>query len=95
MNNKEYITALAKKTGNSKEQTQKLVNAVISAMSDTFDGGDNVTISGFGTFEPKKRLERVIVNPSSGQRMLVPPKIVLNFKASAAVKDTIRKGGQE
>lgn len=95
MNNKEFITALSKKTGNSKDKTQKLVNAVISAMADTFDGGDNVTISNFGTFEPKKRMERIFVNPSTGQRMLVPPKIVLGFKASAQVRDNIRKGGQE
>lgn len=95
MNNKEFITALSKKTGNSKDKTQKLVNAVISAMADTFDGGDNVTISNFGTFEPKKRMERIFVNPSTGQRMLVPPKIVLGFKASAQVRDNIKKGGQE
>ena len=95
MNNKDFITALAKKTGKSKEQTQQLANAVISAMSDTFDGGDNVTIANFGTFEPKKRLERIIVNPSTGQRMLVPPKIVLNFKAAAQVRGNIKKGGQE
>lgn len=95
MNNKEFITALSKKTGKSKDKTQKLVNAVISAMADTFDGGDNVTISNFGTFEPKKRMERIFVNPSTGQRMLVPPKIVLGFKASAQVRDNIKKGGQE
>ena len=92
MNNKEFIAALAKKTGKSKEQTQKMVNAVISAMSDTFDGGDNVTIAGFG---PKKRMERIFVSPSNGQRMLVPPKVVLGFKAAAQAKDNIKKGGQE
>lgn len=95
MNNKEFIAALAKKTGKSKEQTQKMVNAIISAMSDTFDGGDNVTIVGFGTFEPKKRLERIFVSPSTGQRMLVPPKVVLGFKAAAQARDNIKKGGQE
>lgn len=95
MNNKDFIAALAKNTDLSKDQTQKMVNAIIAAMVDTFDDGENVTIANFGTFEPKKRLERIIVNPSSGQRMLVPPKIVLNFKPSAQVKENIKKGGQE
>lgn len=72
-----------------------MVNEVIAAMSDIFDGGESVTIANFGTFEPKKRLERVIVNPSTGQRMLVPPKIVLGFKAAAQVRDNIKKGGAE
>lgn len=95
MNNKEFIAALSKRTGNNKDKTQKLVNAVIAAMADTFDGGENVNISNFGTFEPKKRMERIFVNPSTGQRMLVPPKIVLGFKPSAMVRDSVKKGGQE
>lgn len=95
MNNKEFIATLAKNTGIGKEKTQTLVNAVIAAMSATFDDGENVTVSNFGTFEPKKRTERIIVNPSSGQRMLVPPKIVLNFKPAATVKGNIKKGGAE
>ena len=95
MNNKEFIATLSQKTGKSKDETQKMVNAVISAMADTFDGGDNVTIANFGTFEPKKRMERIFVNPSNGKRMLVPPKIVLAFKAAAQVRDNIKKGGQE
>ena len=64
-------------------------------MSDIFDDGDNVTIANFGTFEPKKRMERVIVNPASGQRMLVPPKNVLAFKPAAQVRYNIKKGGIE
>lgn len=95
MNNKDFIAALAKNTDMNKDQTQRLVNAVIAAMVDTFEDGENVTVANFGTFEPKKRMERIIVNPSSGQRMLVPPKIVLNFKPSAQVKENIRKGGAE
>ncbi|MCM1079193.1 MAG: HU family DNA-binding protein [Bacteroidales bacterium] len=95
MNNKEFIATLAKNTGIGKERAQTLVNAVIAAMSSTFDEGDNVTVANFGTFEPKKRTERIIVNPSSGQRMLVPPKIVLNFKPAANVKGNIKKGGAE
>lgn len=86
---------MAKNTGVGKEKTQTLVNAVIAAMSSTFDEGDNVTVANFGTFEPKKRMERIIVNPSSGQRMLVPPKIVLNFKPAANVKGNMKKGGAE
>ncbi|MBO5427228.1 MAG: HU family DNA-binding protein [Prevotella sp.] len=95
MNNKEFIATLAKNTGVGKEKTQTLVNALIAAMSSAFDEGDNVTVANFGTFEPKKRMERIIVNPSSGQRMLVPPKIVLNFKPAANVKDNMKKGGAE
>lgn len=95
MNNKDFIASLSKASGMSRERTQSMVTAVIAAMSDTFDGGDSVAIAGFGTFEPKKRMERVMVSPTTGQRMLVPPKVVLTFKAAAATKNTARKGGDE
>lgn len=95
MNNKDFIAALSKAAGTSRDETQRMVAATIAAMQDTFDGGDSVVIPAFGSFEPKKRLERIIVNPTTGQRMLVPPKVVLTFKAAAAVKDTVKKGGDE
>lgn len=85
---------MARNTGNSKERTQQLLSAVISSMSDCFDEGDSVTIANFGVFEPKKRLERIINNPSTGQRMLVPPKIVLGFKPAAQIRENLKKGGQ-
>ena len=44
-------------------------------------------------FETKKKMERVMVNPSTGQRMLVPPKLVLNFKPNQTWRDKL-KGGQ-
>ena len=44
-------------------------------------------------FETKKKMERIMVNPASGQRMLVPPKLVLNFKRNQTLKEKL-KGGE-
>ena len=52
------------------------------------------TRMGFSTADTQ-RLERIMVNPSTGQRMLVPPKLVLGFKPSTTWKDKLKKGGQE
>ena len=52
-------------------------------------------VPNFGTFEVKKKLERIMVNPSTGQRMLVPPKLVLNFKLNANWKERVKNGGNE
>jgi len=64
-------------------------------MSDCFQEGDSVQMANFGNFEVKKKLERVMVNPTTGQRMLVPPKLVLAFKPNPTWKDKIKKGGAE
>ena len=93
MNNKEFINELAERTGYSPKDTQKLVDNIINAMGDAFQEDNAVLVPNFGTFEPKKKLERVIVNPACGQRMLVPTKVVLGFKPNQTWKDKL-KGGQ-
>ena len=91
MNNKEYIAELAQQSGYTQTDTQKMVAAVIEQMGDSFEEGNSVLIPNFGTFEVKKRLERIIVNPGTQQRMLVPPKLVLNVRPKESVKDKLNK----
>ena len=91
MNNKEYIAELAQQSGYTQTDSQKMVAAVIEQMGDSFEEGNSVLIPNFGTFEVKKRLERIIVNPGTQQRMLVPPKLVLNFRPKESVKDKLNK----
>ncbi len=92
MNNKEFIAELAARTGYSAKDTQKLATLLIDAMADAFQGDNAVLVPNFGVFETKKKMERVIVNPSTGQRMLVPPKLVLSFKPNQTWKDTLKGG---
>lgn len=92
MNNKEFIAELSQRSGYSQESTQRLVRSVIEAMATQFDEGENIAVANFGTFELKKRMERIVVNPTSGQRMMVPPKIVLGYKPAQAVKEFLKKG---
>ena len=93
MNNKEFIAELAERTGFNAKDTQMLVNNLIDAMGDAFQEDNSIMVANFGVFETKKKMERIMVNPSTGQRMLVPPKLVLNFKPNQTWKDKL-KGGQ-
>jgi DNA-binding protein HU-beta/integration host factor subunit alpha len=93
MNNKEFIAELAERTGYSPRDTQKLASNLIDAMGDAFQEDNSILVPNFGVFETKKKMERVMVSPSTGQRMLVPPKLVLSFKPNQTWKDKL-KGGQ-
>ena len=95
MNNKELIAELAQRMGYKNTTTQKALTTLLNAMGDAFMDGDSVQVPNFGTFEVKKKLERIITNPTTGQRMLVPPKLVLGFKPHAEWKDKLKKGGDE
>lgn len=87
MNNKEFIAFLSEKIGTSTRITAELTNALVAEVSAQLEDENTVSIAGFGAFEVKKKLERVLVNPATKQRMLVPPKIVVNFKPNNALKD--------
>jgi len=95
MNNKEFIADLAARTGLRQDETQRMMNTLITAMGDSFLEGDSIQLTGFGQFEVKKKLERVMINPNTGQRMLVPPKLVLSFRPNMLLRDKIKKGGAE
>ena len=87
MNNKEFINELAKQTNQSVGATTKLVNDTLRILEEHFQQGDVVNISSFGTLEVKKKMERVSVNPTTGKRYLIPPKLVLAFRQSNVLKE--------
>ena len=86
MNNKEFISELSRKTGYSNKEASQLVSSVLGIMTQELQEGKSVVMQGFGTFEVKKKLERVSVNPVTQQRLLIPPKLVLAFRPSTLLK---------
>ncbi len=90
MNNKEFITALSTRMETTGRETQQLVSNFIAELTHTLDDSGSLTVQGFGSFEVKKKLERVMVNPTTKQRLLVPPKLVLTFKASPLLKEKVK-----
>jgi DNA-binding protein HU-beta/integration host factor subunit alpha len=95
MNNKEFIGELSKRLGYTVKDTQKMVVNVVDAMVESLQEGNTVGVQNFGQFELKKKMERIMVNPTTGQRMLVPPKLVVGFRASSAWKNLLKNGGEE
>lgn len=93
MNNKEFIAELSRRAGYTQEQTQNYVRTLVEEMTNILGEGESIAIPSFGTFEVKKRMERILVNPSTGKKMLVPPKLVLNFRPMPSVKEQLKKGG--
>ena len=90
MNNKEFIANLASRLDIPAKEAQKLATTFVEEIADKLDEGNTLTVQGFGSFEVKKKLERVVVNPNTKQRMLVPPKLVLSFKPSNVLRDKFK-----
>lgn len=95
MNNKQFVAELAQRLGYTEQDTQKMMYTVVDAMADMFQEGNTIAVQSFGNFEVRKKMERIIQHPATGQRMLVPPKLTLGFKMSTALKDRLNNGEAE
>lgn len=91
MNKAELIAAVAEKTGLSKKDTEKAVNAAFDTIVDTLVSGEKVQMVGFGVFDIKERGERVGRNPKTREEIKIPASKVPVFKAGKAMKDAIAK----
>lgn len=91
MNKAELVAAVAEKADMSKKDSEKAVNAVLSAIEDALAGNDKVQLVGFGTFEVKERAERTGRNPQTKEKITIPASRVPGFKAGKVLKDAVQK----
>jgi nucleoid DNA-binding protein len=90
MDSKTVMEKLARKLEIDREEVASLADALRDVLSERSVEMDSIAIPGFGSFEPRKRMERVAVHPSSGKRMLIPPKLLLTFRPSALLRQKIK-----
>ena len=91
MNKTELIAAVAEKTGLTKKDAERAVNATVEAITESLVKGDKVSVSGFGIFEVKNREARTGRNPRTKETIEIPATRLPGFKASKTLKDTIAK----
>ena len=70
-----------------------LVERVIGHMCEALDRGENVKISGFGSFVLRDKGERVGRNPKTGVEVPIAPRRVLTFRASQMMRERIVAAG--
>ena len=91
MNKTELIAAVAEKTAMSKKDSEKAVNALFDAVTETLAKGEKVQLVGFGTFEVKERAAHMGRNPRTKEPMEIPASRVAGFKVGKALKDAVAK----
>jgi len=83
--------AIQRHVGLSKAESATFVESVVNEVSAALAAGENVKISGFGSFVLNQKAERVGRNPKTGIEAKIPARRVLNFRASHSLKDAISK----
>lgn len=91
MNKAELINAVAAKAELSKKDSEKAVNAVFDAITETLVNGDKVQLVGFGAFDVKERAARTGRDPKTGKEIQIAATRVASFKVGKALKDAVVK----
>ncbi|MBL4891995.1 MAG: HU family DNA-binding protein [Rhizobiaceae bacterium] len=89
MNKNELISAVADKTGMTKESAGGAVDAVLSCITETMAGGGEVRLLGFGSFVVADRKATTARNPRTGEPIAVPASKAPKFKAGKALKEAV------
>lgn len=90
MDHKTFLESLSQRVNAGKEETSEMIASLCQVLTEAALDGDSVTFPGFGSFEPRKRIERIALHPSTGKRMLIPPKITMTFRPSTLLKQKVR-----
>jgi integration host factor subunit alpha len=81
--------AVFRRIGLSRLESAQLVEMVIDEISEAVLRGENVKLSGFGTFIQRSKRERIGRNPKTGVEATISPRKVLVFKASHIMRDRV------
>lgn len=91
MNKTELVAAIAENAELSKKDSEKALNAALAAIAGELADGGKVQLIGFGSFEVKKRGERIGRNPKTKEEIKIPATVYPVFKAGKALKDEVAK----
>ncbi|TXK45779.1 HU family DNA-binding protein [Lactococcus sp. dk322] len=87
----ELIASMADKSGLTKGQSEKALNALISVIAEDLSKYEKVQLMGFGTFETRERPARTGRNPQTGKPIEIAAATVPVFKAGKTLKDAVKK----
>ena len=89
-NKQDLIAEVAAKTGLTKKDSEKAVNAFSEVVTEFLAKGEKVQLIGFGTFETRERAAREGRNPQTGEAIKIAATVVPAFKAGKALKDAVK-----
>jgi len=89
MNKTQLIEAMAADAGITKAQAKKALDSFMNNVTETLKKGGKVTLIGFGTFSTVTRKAREGRNPATGEKIPIPAKTVVKFKAGSNLQKAL------
>jgi len=76
--------------GLSRPESSAMIESLLGHVTDALIGGENVKISGFGTFVLRDKGERIGRNPKTGVEVPITPRRVLTFRANQGMRERVK-----
>ncbi len=95
MNGSQLVGRVAERTGLSRRKVRSVVDAALAEIITGLSAGERVTLSGFGTFDVRQIGERTGRHPRTGDRLIVPPRRAVVFRAGRELQDTLQNTREE
>lgn len=90
MNKGELVSKIADITGATKADTARILSGFEEAITEALKNGDQVVLTGFGTFLTRNRSPRTGRNPRTGEALEIKAARVANFKAGKLLKEAVQ-----
>ncbi len=90
MNKTELVNAIAKEAKLTKVQAKAALDATLDAVAGALAKDDKVALIGFGTFAVNKKAARTGINPATKEKIRIPAKKVVKFKAGAELAKKVK-----
>lgn len=91
MTKQDLVELMAAKSGLTKADSARALDAFMSAVVETLQKGDKVTLTGFGSFAVSKRAARDGRNPRTGEVVKIAARNSVSFKAGSKLKESVNK----
>lgn len=79
MNKAQLVASISEKSGITKKDSEKFLNAYVESVEEALEKGEKVQLVGFGTFAALKRAARVGRNPRTNEEIHIPESTVPKF----------------
>ncbi len=89
MNKENLVELVQDQLKSTKKDAESVVVLIVESISKALKKGEDVAISGFGTFVVKAKAARMGVNPKTGEKIHIAAKKVAKFRPAKALKDMI------
>lgn len=81
---------ISKETDITQIEAEKRLSDLISIINNELLKENIVTFLNFGNFEVQKKNERITIHPSTGKKMLIPPKLTVKFRPSLSLNKKVK-----